>query len=276
MSSDMSRVRVVITRPVAQAEKWQAQLDAAGINTVLVPLLELRGVREPQQLRAVKNVVLDFDLYQKAIFVSQNAVDFAMQWLEDFWPQLPVGIDYFAVGETTARHLQAYGLTVSALTAAESGAMNSESLLQSAELQQVDGEKIVIFRGCGGRGHMGDILQQRGASVTYCELYERLLPDLASANLRAAFATEAVWQQQNIIAVHSGESLQHYEAVLTQLGESAATAALANKLRALPLLVPGERVAQLARTAGFTELHVAENATDASMSAALHELISFP
>ena len=75
--------RVIITRPIAQAEKWRAQLDAAGIASVLVPLLELRGVSAAEQTRAIKNVVLDFDLYQKAIFVSQNAVDFAMQWLED-------------------------------------------------------------------------------------------------------------------------------------------------------------------------------------------------
>jgi uroporphyrinogen-III synthase len=123
--------RVIITRPIAQAEKWRAQLDAAGIASVLVPLLELRGVSAAEQTRAIKNVVLDFDLYQKAIFVSQNAVDFAMQWLEDYWPQLPVGIEYFAVGETTARHLQQHGIKVSALTAAETGAMNSESLLQA-------------------------------------------------------------------------------------------------------------------------------------------------
>lgn len=272
MSAGSPPLRVIVTRPVAQAEKWRAQLDAVKIDSVVVPLLELRGVNKPEQIRAVKNVILDFDLYQKAIFVSQNAVDFALQWLEDYWPQLPVGIEYFAVGDTTARHLQQRGLDVSALTAAESGAMNSESLLQAAELQQVDGEKIVIFRGCGGRGHMGEILQQRGAMVSYCELYERHLPARAAELLRDAFASDAAWDYRNIIALHSGESLQHYQKVLLQLEQASTTAELAKHLRPLPLLVPGARVAQLAYDAGFTHVHIAENATDTSMLSALQQL----
>lgn len=265
-------LRVVVTRPAAQADKWRMQLDAAGIASVAVPLLELRAVSAPDQLRAIKNIVLDFDLYQKAIFVSQNAVDFALQWLEDYWPQLPLGIEYFAVGDATARHLQHHGLTVSALTAAASGAMNSESLLEAEELQQVNGEKIVIFRGCGGRGYMGEILRQRGASVSYCEMYERLLPEQAAQSLQQRFATEADWQYRNIIALHSGESLQHYQQVLEQLEQNTETVSLAQRLRQLPLLVPGERVAQLAGDAGFAPVHVAENATDKSMLSALSQL----
>ena len=273
MSGNLSPLRVIITRPLAQAEKWRAQLDAAGIANVVAPLLELRGVSAPDQIRAIKNVVLDFDLYQKAIFVSQNAVDFAMQWLEDYWPQLPMGIEYFAVGDTTARHLQQHGITVSALTATETGAMNSESLLQAVELQEVDGEKIIIFRGCGGRGHMGEILQSRGAAVTYCELYERHLPTQAADILREIFATDIAWQYRNIIALHSGESLQHYQRVLEELEQATYTAELAKRLRFLPLLVPGARVAQLASQAGFGQVHIAENATDASMLSALRQLI---
>ncbi len=273
MSESLSPLRVIITRPLAQAEKWRAQLDAAGIACVLVPLLELRGVSAPEQIRAIKNAVLDFDLYQKTIFVSQNAVDFAMQWLEDYWPQLPVGIQYFAVGDTTARHLQQHGIHVSALTATETGAMNSESLLQAAELQQVDGEKIIIFRGRGGRGHMGEILQARGAHVTYCELYERHLPAQAADKVREVFATDAAWHYRNIIALHSGESLQHYQRLLEEFEQAVHTAALAKRLRLLPLLVPGARVAQLANQAGFGQVHIAENATDASMSSALRQLI---
>jgi uroporphyrinogen-III synthase len=273
VSADVTRLRVVITRPLAQAQKWRESLQAAGIDAITIPLLELRGVTGNEHIRAIKNVVLDFDHYQKAIFVSQNAVDFALQWLEDYWPQLPLGIDYFAVGETTARQLQQRGLRVSALTAAEHGAMNSESLLAAAELQQVAGDRIVIFRGCGGRGHMGDILQARGASVTYCELYERLLPEASSTQFVDAFAHADAWQQHTIVALHSGESLENYRKVLQALAQSNITAGLAKRLQALPLLVPGERVAQLAGGAGFNQVFVAENATDASMLAALQNIV---
>src|SRR5690606_2690658 len=147
--------------------------------TVLAPLLELQPVTDDRQRQSIKNQVINFDLFQKAIFVSQNAVNFALDWLDEYWPQLPVGVEYFAVGETTARALQTHGLRVSALTAAETGAMNSETLLSEPELREVAGEKIIIFRGCGGRGHMGEILRERGAHVSYCELYQRHLPDSA-------------------------------------------------------------------------------------------------
>jgi uroporphyrinogen-III synthase len=210
---------------------------------------------------------MEFDLFQKAIFVSQNAVDFALQWLEDYWPQLPQGIHYYAVGEATARHLQHYGLSVSALTAANHGAMNSESLLQATELQQVTDEKIIIFRGCGGRGHLADVLRTRGARVTYCDLYERKIPLAAAEQLRGAFIDSSVWDVTQIIACHSGESLQHFLQVLSDLDDKA----LFERVRQLPILVPGERVAQLARDADFDSILVAENATDAAMTAALQQ-----
>lgn len=268
--SPLKGLRVIVTRPLKQAEAWCEKLRELGACTAMVPVLALQPVTEAEQVQAIKNVVLDFDLYQKAIFVSQNAVDFALQWLEDYWPQLPHGIRYFAVGDATARSLQAYGVQVSALSAASNGAMNSESLLQVPELQQVSGEKIVIFRGCGGRGQMADVLRERGASVSYCELYERVIPALAAQDMCIAFGSDEVWDTPQVIALHSGESLQHFRQVLAAID---ARDLDTQRIMQLPVLVPGERVAQLARDAGFTRILVAENATDQAMSAALLALI---
>lgn len=266
----LTGLRVIVTRPLKQAEVWCEKLRELGACTAMVPVLALQPVTEAEQVQAIKNVVLDFDLYQKAIFVSQNAVDFALQWLEDYWPQLPQGIEYFAVGETTACSLQTYGLKVSALTAANTGAMNSESLLQAPELQQVSGEKIVIFRGCGGRGQMADVLRARGASVTYCELYQRVIPAFAAQDMCIAFGADETWDMPQVIALHSGESLQHFMQVLTEIN---ARDLDTQRIMLLPVLVPGERVAQLARDAGFTRILVAKNATDQAMSAALLALV---
>lgn len=265
--TDLQGLRVIVTRPVKQAELWCEHLQQFGARCTSVPVLALEPVRRAEQVQAIKNIVLDFDLYQKAIFVSRNAADFAMQWLEDYWPQLPEGIEYFAVGETTAKSLQNYGLRVSALTAASSGAMNSESLLQAPELQRVQGKKIVIFRGCGGRGQMAEVLRARGATVNYCELYERMIPPQAEQLLRAAFAQPAAEQQ--VIALHSGESLSHFMQVVARAKVNDTNFSQHQNIMHLPALVPGERVAQLARDAGFTQIIVAENATDQAMFAAL-------
>jgi uroporphyrinogen-III synthase len=256
-------------------------------------LLEISAITDEEKLRAIKNKILAFDLYQKAIFVSQNAVDFGMDWLEAYWPQLPMGIDYFAVGATTAKKLADYGVAVQDLAASAKGGMTSEDLLGAEHLQQVDGEKILIFRGCGGRGHLAEELRKRGALVDYCEVYERGLPSGAQGQLLHMFESHNSGDAKLIISVHSGESLQNLLAVVTQLSvikgsaiENSAIEDLTvensnkenltreqltirtwifNKL----LLVPSQRLVAAAQAAGFRRVICAENATDNAMTAAL-------
>jgi uroporphyrinogen-III synthase len=259
---------VVITRPAAQAAPWAEQLQALGFGCARLNLLEISAVAEEDKIRAIKNKILDFDLYQKVIFVSQNAVDYGMGWLEDYWPQLPIGIDYFAVGATTAKKLASYGVEVQDLAVSASGGMTSEDLLSAEHLQDVDGEKILIFRGCGGRGHLAEELRKRGAWVDYCELYERGLPVVASEQLLQLLASEKSSAAQIILSLHSGESLQNLLGVLAQLPpaqQEQTRTWMHNNL----LLVPSQRIVEAAQAAGFKRIICAENATDNAMTAAL-------
>ncbi|WP_341936939.1 uroporphyrinogen-III synthase [Marinimicrobium sp. C2-29] len=264
-------LRVLITRPEPQAQAWARTLAGQGAEPIAVPMMALEALTEPAEKQAIKNIILDFDLYQKAIFVSQNAVAYALEWLEDYWPQLPIGIEYFAVGERTAEALREHGIEVTALQSR--GAMNSEALLRSAPLQQeqVEEQRIVIFRGRGGRGILGETLQTRGARVHYCELYQRVVPTGAAERLDRALTDASA--EPLIVALHSGETLENYAQTLAQLpidGPARRTLARA------PILVPGERVAQQAKTLGFTRVFIAENATDPSMLDALHQAVNDP
>lgn len=259
---------VVITRPEVQAAVWHEQLQALGFNCARLNLLEISAVAEDDKIRAIKNKILDFDLYQKVIFVSQNAVEYGMGWLEDYWPQLPMGIDYFAVGATTAKKLANYGVAVQDLAVSASGGMTSEDLLSAEHLQNVDGEKVLIFRGCGGRGHLAEELRKRGAWVDYCELYERGLPVAAREQLLQMFATAELSNTQIILSLHSGESLQNLLSVSAQLPsaqQEQTRAWMHNNL----LLVPSQRIVDAAQVAGFKRIICAENATDNAMTAAL-------
>lgn len=261
--------RVVITRPTAQAAPWAAQLAREGIASEQLPLIELLPVSDPAAARAIQNQVMDFDLYHKAIFVSRNAVRYAMEWLERYWPQLPVGVSYFAVGATTAAELAHYGLAVRDLACAESGSMTSETLLEAEGLQQVAGEKIIIFRGQGGRGHMADVLRERGALVDYCELYQRQLPAGAGQALQQLLASPGWGAAQQIIALHSGESLQQ----LAQLLAQPAFATQHAVLKQAWLLLPSERLLNEAERLGFKRCLAAQNATDNAMSQAITRLM---
>lgn len=261
----LTGLRILVTRPAHQAGPWCRLLEAEGAEAISIPLLELVPVTEPDQIRAIKNQILDFDLYQKAIFVSQNAVAHGMAWLESYWPQLPTGIEYFAVGAATARALADFGIQASDA----GGAMNSETLLEAEELtaERVTNQRILIFRGLGGRPHLGEVLSARGAQVDYSELYQRLVPKGAADQLKKASLPLTAEPSRQIVALHSGESLHNYQKALEQIAfeDSPIAEALANSA----LLVPGARVAQLARELGFKKIFQAENATDTSMLAAL-------
>lgn len=246
------RWRIIITRPTPQAKPWRAELKAKGVNSVAVAVMEIEPVALDVEKQAVKNLILEFDNYQKAIFVSQNAVRYGLEWLDRYWPQLPEGVSYYAIGSTTARVLEAEGLSV---TAADS-TMNSEELLQLLDADINEGDKILIFRGCGGRPVLGEELEGRGCRVDYAELYYRKLPQNSQQELEALALAEG-----DILSVHSGESLEN----LVQLLVRSEVADWAE----LPILVPGKRVAAMAESYGFSQIISAENASDKSMYAAL-------
>lgn len=257
--SALTGLQVLVTRPEPQAGRWADQLKALGAVPLVAPMMTLDAVSEPAAKQAVKACIMDFDLYQKAIFVSQNAVAHAFDWLDHYWPQLPMGVEYYGVGERTARALADENVEVTAWQSR--GAMNSEALLEAPELQNVAEQRIVIFRGVGGRGLLGQTLSERGARVDYCELYERRRPSDAVERLHKALAQRPA--SRLIVALHSAETLDNYH--WARRHSTDARDALAQA----PLLVPGERVAQHARALGYRRLAVAENATDPSMLEAL-------
>jgi len=261
---ELSGLHIVVTRPQRQAEAWAAQLSRMGARTTVIPLLEIVPVSDERQIQAIKNLILDFDLYRKAIFVSQNAVEQGFEWLENYWPQLPMGVEFFAVGDTTARQLQARGVRVTDLAQSQTGAMTSETLLESPALQSVAGEKIIIFRGVGGRPHIGETLRARGAQVDYCELYERLLP----AQSPMAFEHLLVSRPEpNVMVLHSGEALENLHKIVRQM-----TVKVPQSMVNMQLLVPSQRIEELARAAGFINVFAAQNATEASMLQGLIDL----
>lgn len=267
---------VIITRPQKQARIWAEKLKLENIQSQIISLLEIKSFQneadETDLVRSIKNCVLDLDLFQKIIFVSQNAVEQGMEWIDAYWPQIPEGIDFFAIGETTANLLRSYGVEVQDLAVSTNGDMTSESLLSADGLQQVANQKILIVRGIGGRGHLAEGLTKRGAVVKYCEVYKRQIPDAAKEQLIDWLENINSDSGNYLLVFHSGESLQNFQQLLTDLTKEI-SADLHHLLDSTCVLVPSKRLEVEVTSLGFKHCIVAANATDDAMTHAVKQYI---
>lgn len=247
--------RVLVTRPRHQADQQARRLRELGAEALLLPLLEIEPLAESDPAFAeARRCILDLDLYKAVIFVSANAARLGAELIEDCWPQLPVGIEWLAIGASTAATLEVYG--IHACHSPEG--YDSEALLRSAPLQQVCGERILIVRGDSGRDKLASELTARGARVDYACLYRRARPEPDPAVLESTI----YGQPLSAILITSGESLDN----LVRLVEGSEAAA---RLRACPLVVPSRRIADRAADAGFKRTLLASGPDDHSMIGAL-------
>ncbi|CAA0126303.1 Uroporphyrinogen-III synthase [Halioglobus japonicus] len=245
---------VLVTRPLGDAaDTLCAAVEAAGYKAHSQPLIELNGL--PELPPALRHMVLDLDQYQHIIFISANAVRFGMEAVTDHWPQLPVGINWYAVGAATARGLEEFG--IHAVTPGSD--MTSEGLLALPYLRNVEGQRVLIIKGEGGRHALRTELLHRGALVDELACYRRALPNLPEGSL----AQRLEQWEIDVILLSSGEGLANLLLLLSP--------AETTKLKAVGLIVPSGRVAQMAREAGFDQVVTAENASDAEMLRALQQ-----
>lgn len=247
--------RILVTRPLEQNATLVEALRQRGDQPLVFPLLAIEVFTEdlhPQPCATIRAVVQRLDEFSHLVFISTNAAAAGYAWIDRYWPQLPAG-HWYAIGEATAAALSRHGVKVE--TAGQ--AMNSESLLQHPCLQQLHGQKVLVFRGEGGREQLRDVLQQRGARVEYCEVYRRRTVVHGPGELASLLL-----QGIDAVTVTSGETLQ-------LLLDQATNDGIKADMQKIPLVVPGERVARLACEAGFSRVRAAANAGVAAMLQAL-------
>lgn len=254
----LTGLRVLLTRPTGRAEELLAALHEEGASTLHIPLLDIRELdpeQDAQTIQRNRERVLDLDRYQKLIFISANAVQHGASLVEQYWPQWPVQQMHLAIGAATAAALARRGLSA---VAAVNSSMDSESLLASDTLQAVDGERIAIFRGVGGRETLAATLRERGARVDYIECYKRCAPEFNAEQTLSRINDFAA----NALVVNSGETLENLSALLPA----------GHDLYQCPLVLPSERVAVLASKLGYAKTITAINAGTAATLAALHTI----
>ncbi|WP_431102503.1 uroporphyrinogen-III synthase [Roseateles noduli] len=213
MPGAVAPVRLILTRPRAQADDWARRMAALGVPTDALPLIEIEPADDPAPIAAAWSILPAMAL---AMFVSPNAV-------EHFFDHRPAGAAWpertwaATVGPGSARALAERGVPQARLVQppAASDSLDSEHLWP--ELVRVagsdwSGRRALLVRGDGGREWLGDRLRDAGAEVEAVSVYRRTCPRLSeetAALLRAALAAP----ERHVWLFSSSEAIGHLEAL---------------------------------------------------------------
>jgi uroporphyrinogen-III synthase len=232
VSGALGRVGVVVTRPLAQAQRLCDFIEEAGGTTIKFPVLE---IRDPKDTETLLTAIDALDSYDLAIFISPNAVGRTMNRVLER-RRLPATLQVAAIGGGTARELVRFG---AAADICPKRRFDSEAMLELPEMKAVAGKRIVVFRGDGGRELLGQTLRQRGAVVDYVESYQRVRPQTDANPLMSFWARGGI----DVFTVTSSQSLHNLFELVGSLGQQ--------WLRETPLVVIGKRTADLAARMGL-------------------------
>lgn len=261
-------MRVIVTRPAAQAVQWVARLRAQGIDAVALPLLGIAPLTDPVPVEAAwarllrtpepppaqhARKGLEEPVLRLVIFVSPNAAEqfFARRPANAHWPE---AVWAGSPGPGTTHTLRDLGLPEARLIepASDAAQFDSESLW--ARLSQHDwrGAEVLIVRGeGGGRDWLAATLRDHGAQVSQLAAYRRVAPLLSGAD-HAVLAAARTVPAEHVWLFSSSEAIDHLAQALPGAAWAGAQAVATHP-----------RIAQRARGLGFSSVTEARTALEA-------------
>ncbi|MEJ1958111.1 MAG: uroporphyrinogen-III synthase [Nitrosomonadales bacterium] len=149
-------LNIVVTRPRDQAVQLAQRIEQAGGKVVLFPLLEVNPVANPQLLHALVARLHEFNL--AILYQPQRGP----LWHGNHSCSRRLTLKSKNCHRRTGSALALHQMGVQEIIAPQER-FDSESLLALPALQNVSGDRVVIFRGNGGRELLGDTLKARAA-----------------------------------------------------------------------------------------------------------------
>ena len=247
MNRALAGRRILLTRPGEQAEPLAARLREQGAEVSHFPAIRITLTPpDPANLERIKQATL-------LIFVSINAVRGLMAEPSPFARAARQASAIAAIGPATKAALEQAGLEP---VVAGPPPHNSEALLSTPLLQDMQSRRVVIVQGHGGREKLAEELRHRGAEVHRLEVYRRDSPDTAlSLNQTSGGPPDAIC----VTSVEIAENLLKCIAVEEK-----------DDLTGCALIAGNERIAAACRNLGYTAHHeVADNPGDDAMHEAL-------
>ena len=208
-------MRILVTRPAAQATAWVQSLEQHGLSARALPLMEIAPALDAAAVTDAWHRLAEARL---VMFVSANAVEhfFALRPPQAAWPQ---GTQAASPGPGTTRALREAGVPMLQIArpAPDSPQFDSEALWQTLRAQDWQGAKVQVVRGDGGRDWLADTLRAHGAEVGFVSAYRRLAPQWDTAaqgllDVALARPTDHLW------FFSSSEAIDH---LMAHLGHTA-------------------------------------------------------
>jgi uroporphyrinogen-III synthase len=236
-------MRVIVTRPSAQAATWVADLRAAGFDAVPLPLIAIASPSDPHPVAQAWQRLQGAGRPDLLFFVSANAVlhFFTARPLTATWP---AGTRAAAPGPGTAAALRGVGLPDAAVLepAADASSFDSESLWQRLRSDDWSGRRVLVVRGEDGRDWLAEQLRAAGAEVDFVAAYARQPPSPTPAVLHLLDEARAC-PADHLWLLSSSEAVRHLLSLWPD-GIPPGARALASH----------PRIAEAARSAGFDQV----------------------
>jgi uroporphyrinogen-III synthase len=283
-NNESSRKQVVInTRPVERAAALTDHLQAAGLTVVEIPMLTLQPRPTIEQDMTLMRQWLAGD-YKALVIVSPTAAASGLavwQALEDERQaqnhdddnnneRKDIAINalqapsyLIAVGEATASVLNNAKIEASNYQVLQPHIANNEGMLAMPEIERLQaGDKLLVWRGLGGRRLLVDTLLARGVHIDSIAWYERIMPVDAMAQYeqwlqgflaRNGMQDTSASQPKPVVVVSSGTAFEHWESIVRAVAEKALNqetarenpAILPYELSDFSYVVLGERLANM-------------------------------
>jgi len=238
---------ILITRPEGKGAALAQQLEQAGYQASLFPVLKITHLTPSStELSPLLNA-------DKIIFISQDAVS-ALSQLK---PDINTKAQFYAVGQQTADIIyEQFGVR-----AAVPKQYDSEGLLALKSLAEVDGSNIVLVKGQGGRPELAKTLKERGAFLNNCIVYKREPTESITPNWTDH------WKSQNVhgIVITSNAAV---DAIFKSL-----TAHQLQWLQQCRFYVASERIAAYLKLqqVSSANIHIAAGASDNAMFTCINQ-----
>lgn len=241
-------MRVIVTRPAEQAQRFVQQLLSLGVDAAELPLIT---IAPPADIGAVQAAWHRLGRQALVMFVSANAV-------VHFFGARPEGCTWparlraAATGPGTSAALRDAGVDAAAIDEPPAGGpYDTETLWTHLRDRDWAGCGVLVVRGEDGRDWLAQQLGAAGATVSFVAAYRRLPPRWTAAQaalVDAALAAPArfCWH------FSSSEAIGHLQQASPAADWSASTA-----------LATHARIAARARQAGFGIVHEVAVGADA-------------